>query len=417
MKTLKIKTRFSLNDISISLAMFCVVSYSLLENVSVSIPLFSWVKMPLLYMGGIFVLTQIRVWLNNILKRKYFYVLLPLLFFCVMLLFSMYINRNPDMGISPVRATVRLILYLMELFALTIVLSERGASLRMINFLFFYMLVLAIITDFFVLTGIVRFNPGKHENYLIGTKFSVSYLHMNLLVFWVMRRQRLRKSLRLPAWIIIVLSAIVLLVSIYIDCMAGVLGCVALVGLFMMMESQKYAKLLRFSSPVILLLSFIISVTFSFVAKEILNLPFVIYLLENVFGRNATLTGRLNIYLRYVERIQGHWLAGFGLGNGNAVSMTLFGYANAQNAILYWVLQVGIPTTCTMLFYMLYVFHRASLVQSKRLMEVMPLIILIYVYVILGMIEITFDMNFFLWFAMIFLLINENRENNAMELE
>ena len=410
MKALKIKTRFTLDELFVALAIFCVVSYALLEHVSVTIPLMSMIKMPLMYTGGICIMTQYKLLLNNVMKRRYFFVLLTLFIFCLMLVWSMYANRNPDIGTSPVRHTVRLILFLVELFALTIILAEKCMSMKMINCLYFYMAVLIILTDFLLLTGIVRFNPGKHESYLIGSKFTVAYLHMNFLVMWVMRRQRMKMSVRLPMRRIVILAIFMLLVSVRVNCMTGVMGCVALVGLFMLMETPRSIKLMRFSSPVILLLFFIASVLISFIAEEIVSIPFVSYLIEDILGRDPTLTGRLNIYLQYADRVKGHWLSGYGFGNGNAVSLALFRYENTQNAILQWVIQVGIPTACVLLFLMLRIFHQASFVNSKKLMEIMPLIVLVYLYVILGSVEITFNMNYIMWFAMIFMLINENRQ-------
>jgi len=409
MRSLRIRTRFSLEDILISLAMFCVVSYALLEDVSISIPIFSWFKMPMMYVGGICILCNARLLLRNVLKRRYFYILSWLFVLCAALCWSMFINRDPDIGSIPVRSTTRLIMYLLELFFLAILLAETGRSGSIINCLFFYMAVLVVLNDALLLTGLARFRSGKFENYLVGTKFSVAYLHMNFLVLWVMRRQRMRKDLRLPKWLIVILALIVLLVSVRVDCMTGVVGCVALVALFVMMESPRKIKLMRFSSPVILLLFFIGCVLASFIAEQLMSIPFVTYLVEDVLGRDTTLTGRLNIYLQYAERVKGHWLTGYGVGNANIVSLTLFRYENTQNAILQWVIQIGIPATVVMLYFLLRVFHQASQVNSKRLMEIMPLIVLVYLYVILGTVETTFSMSYILWFAMIFMLVNEDR--------
>lgn len=414
MRTLKIRTRFALSDLLISIAMFCVVSYALLEDVSVSIPLFSLVKSPLLYVGGICIISQYKLLLNNLLKRKYFYVLLTLFVLCLGLLWSMYDNRNPEIGRSPVRPTIRLILYLIELFFLVMILAEKGRSTSILNFLYFYMLILAIATDFLLLTGFIRFSSGKFENYLVGTKFSVAYLHINLLAMWVMRRQRLRMDLRLPMWKIIVLALIVLLVSIRVDCMTGVVGCVALVGLFMLMESPRQIKLLRFSSPVILLLFFIGCVLASFIAEELVSIPFVSYVVEEVLGRDSTLTGRLNIYLRYADRVQGHWLTGYGFGNVTVVPL-LFHYQNTQNGILQWVIQVGIPNTCILLFLMLRVFHQASFVTGKLLMKIMPLIVLVYIHIILGTVETTFSMSYIMWYALILMMVCEKKDTGELE--
>lgn len=417
MRTLKLRTSFSLNDLFISLAMFCVVSFAVLEHSSVAIPLASMIKMPLMYAGGICILTQAKLLLSNLLKRKYFYTLLILLVFCLGLLLTMYVNRDTRIGEDPARQTVRFILYLVELFALVIILAERGESERILKFLFRYLVVTVLVTDFLLLSGAMRFYSGRHEYYLVGTKFSVSYLHMNLLVLWVMRRQGMNRDLRLPRWLIAVLAIFVLLVAVRVDCMTGVVGCVALVVLFALLESPRRAKMLRFTSPVILLLFFFGSALVSFITEEIMSIPFVSYIVEDVLGRDSTLTGRVNIYLQYADRISGHWMTGYGFGNGNAVSVALFGYENTQNAILQWIIQVGIPGTCILLFMMMYIFHRASLVQGRKLARIMPLVVLIYVYIILGTVETTFNMKYIMWFALIFMIINEKEDApaNAMQ--
>ena len=99
--------------------------------------------------------------------------------------------------------------------------------------------------------------------------------------------------------------------------------------------------------------------------------------------------------------------SGYGLGNGNAVSTRLFGYENVQNGVLDWVLQVGVFATGALLAMIVVVFRQLSRRRGQALVPIMPLVSLIYMYIILGMIETTMDMSFFLWLAMIFLLVNE----------
>ena len=99
--------------------------------------------------------------------------------------------------------------------------------------------------------------------------------------------------------------------------------------------------------------------------------------------------------------MQGNWLWGFGYGNGNAIAQAIFGYANAQNAVLYWVLQTGVLATAGLILLFLSIFGQLS--KCARKAEIMPLAALIYVYIIMGAVETTFSMAFLMWIAVIFM--------------
>jgi len=407
MGVLRLRIKYSAQGLFLFIALFCVSTFALLEHSSISIPLISRIKLPLLYTAGICLLTQIKSILNNVFKKRYFFVFVTLGLLCVALLLTMYVNLNTRIGFSPLRNTVRLILYLVELFILMMLMAETGRGNFVLNFVFYYLLVLTILNDFLLFSRFLTFRNGKFETYIVGTKFSVVYFHMNLLTFWVMRRRSKSKNMKFPRWLIIVLAVFSIVISARIDCMTGIVGAVVLVVFLSMMESPKHRKMLRFVSPAVLLVFLIGSVVFSFVAEQILSIPVVSYLVEDVLGRDATLTGRTNIYLQYVDKVQGHWLAGFGYGNGNAAAVYLFGYENVQNAILQWVLQIGIPATVILLFLMMQIFHRVSVARFESITKAMPLIAAIYMYIILATVETTFNMSFIMWFAILFMLANE----------
>lgn len=401
---IKMRTQVRFEDLMLWMALFCISSYALLEHVSVSISAFSMVKMPLLYMGGICLIPRLGLFLSNYKKKKYFFVLLALLLLCAALMVTALVNRKPVLGSDPMRSTVRLILYMVELFALMIWISETGRADYVMKFLFRYVLVLVILTDVLFFTRVVTFYSGRHENYLIGTKFSVSYLHMDLLTLWFVRNNmRFYREGRAKPFIFWA-SLFILAVSIRVDCMTGVIGCVALFLLFMMLNTRLQRQFLRFSSPVLLVMALVFSIVFPLVAEWLVSLPFVEYLIEVVFGRDSTLTGRLGIFGVFGAKMRGHWLQGYGYGNGNVAAEWLFDVANAQNALLHWVLQAGIPVTVLLVVLMVVIFRQLE--RSPRQRQIMPLVVLVYVYIILGTVETTFSMSFILWLALIFMRVN-----------
>ena len=140
------------------------------------------------------------------------------------------------------------------------------------------------------------------------------------------------------------------------------------------------------------------------------QIPLIKYLVEEVLQRDTSITGRTNIYQMYIANLDGHWLTGYGYGNGNEVSVSLFGYENVQNGVLQWVLQVGIPATIGMIVMMIQVFRLANRCPLERRAQLMPMVALIYMYIVLGTIETTFNMAFILWFALIYMVANERQK-------
>ncbi|MBR3795258.1 MAG: O-antigen ligase family protein [Clostridia bacterium] len=401
---LRIKKRFPFRNLMLWLAMLFVFSFALLEHVSIPIPAFSLVKRPLLYAGGLCILTQVNVLLKNILKKRYFYVVLVLLIMCVTMVIATYLNPKGDAALM--RSVQRLVLYLVELFALVILLAEAGWSRRALRFLYGYLLVLTILTDTLMLTGIVRFNSGAHEHYLIGTKFTIVYLHMNLIVFWRMKCMDEKNTVYLSRWLLWGAAAMFAWLSLRVSCMTGLIGACMLIILLFWQNTGRRETVKWLSSPVNMNICLMISFVFPFVVDSIMSLSVFEYFVEELLGRNSNLTGRLNIYQVFADRMAGNWLLGYGYGSGNQMSVKLFGYANTQNVILHWILQTGVLGTTMLIALLTVIMWRVQRYRLDQTMVIRPLLALIYVYIALGTVEPTIDMSFILWFALLFMYVN-----------
>ena len=318
---------------------------------------------------------------------------------------SAHFNEDPLFGDSPARMTRRFVLFWAELFLLMVWVAETGRGEFTIRFLFWYVLILAVATDFLLLTRLIVFRSGNFETYLVGTKFTVAYLHMDLLALWFVKNKGVFHFWQRSKMLTIIVAGIIITISAYVDCMTGLLGCFVLMWLFASLNTPVQKKLLKLNSPWLLLLILTASVIFPFMVQSIVSIPAVEVFLVDVLGRNGTLTGRLNIYEVYIRQMEDHWLWGYGLGNSNAAAQVIFGYANAQNAILNWVLQSGVLVTGALVSLIIIVFRQLSKVEEP--MPIMPLVALIYVYIIMGAVETTFSMAFFLWIGLLFMCINE----------
>lgn len=404
---IRLKRHFGLSfkDLYFNIAMFCVVTFALLESASISVPIVSMIKNPIMLLGGICILTQLGFFLKVLRKKRYFFIIAMLMLMVGFLFLSAYYNKNPKIGSSPQKDTIRLCSFWVELIFLMIWTAETGKLNKLLNFVFYYMLSLTILTDLLLFTRIKTFSDGHFETYLIGTKFTVVYFHMNLMALWYVKNKGRFRSDKKARRVIYWGMPLAFITSIWVDCMSGLLGCAVLFVLLWIMEKPIQKKLLRLTSHWMLLLAMFVSVLFPFVAESILEIPFVTFVVEDILGRNTDLTGRLNIFLAYTRQMEGHWLWGFGYGNGNIVATTLFGYANAQNALLHWTLQIGVPATLCLVTLLVMIFKQFSNIQDKS--RSLPFVALIYMYIILGMVETTFSMSLFMWFGIVFLQNND----------
>ena len=408
MKRIRLPRNISLNAVFVYIALFCVSTFALLEHITVTIGAFSPIKLYLMYVGFICILTQINTISRNILKKKYFYTLLAVFVFCVLLGISMLANRGSALGM-PLYNTVRFCLYLVELFALMIVLAETGRGQAALKFLFWYTLLIVLVNDTLMFSRVITFGTVRHEGFIVGTKFSVSYLHMDLITLWLMLYDPQRRG-GIGGKVRVLLALLfIVLVTIRVNCMTGLLGCILMAILVTLLRMRRGVWMYKLASPGVLLLAIVASVVFMFLADAIVSISGIRFIVETVLNRDTSITGRTNIYEMLVTNFQGHWLQGYGYGNGNEAAVTLFGYANVQNGLMQWVFQIGIPATFGMLALFVQVFRSLKRSSKYKQMRVMPLVILIYIYIVLATIETTFNMAFIMWFALIFMLITEKQ--------
>ena len=403
---LRIKKIIDLQSLLMWVGLLCVVSFALLEHMSIPIPMFSAIKLPILYAGGVCVIPLLPALFGNIRKRRYFWIYLVLFALCAALFVSMKQNANTVIGYSPEQNTIRLVLYLLELFVLMLAFAERGMGGAAIKMVYSCVLFLVVLTDFFMFTGLLTFGTPDYPSYLVGTKFTVTYMHFNLLALWVMQQWSKDGMKSVKKWRVWTAAAVVALVAIYVDCMSGVLGSVLLAWLIVSRSgAPKITQLL--TSPWFFLICVVAATWISFVIGFFLDLPFVTIFIEDVLGRNTTLTGRVAIYQGYGEMMQSHWLLGYGYGSGSQVSYQFFGCANAQNAVLQWVLQSGVVVTALLITLFALILRQLNIGRKEVKVAVELLVVLIYVYIVLGIVEITYSMSFILFMALIFMAVND----------
>lgn len=404
---IKSPNKIALDSAMMNVAMVCITSFAMLEHASLSIPIFSLLKLPMLWLSAVCMLPQIVLILRNWNKKRYFSVLLVLLALCCVITFSTVRDDEFNASANALRPMLRLLLYLLELFIFTMYVAEHQKFKYVVNFLFWFAAILAFLNDFILFTGIIRFPTDDVELYLVGNKFSVAYLHMNLIALWYIRNNvRSFRDAQAKRFLYLMIP-VIFVVSVRVDCMTGVVGSLLLFIFYTILDTDRQRGLIMFTSPGMLLAVLIATIVFPFVISEIMKLPTVTYIVTEVLNRSDSLTGRIPAYSLFAEKMQGFWLWGAGYGNGNRAAEYLFRIANAQNAQIQWVLQCGLISIFLIDTLLLMIFRQLH--RSSMRKEITPLAVLIFVYIILGSVETTFNMNFFLWTMLILAGVNQKK--------
>ena len=337
---------------------------------------------------GLYLLSNIKV----ILQKKYFSLnFLSVLFVLCIILFA-FINRNTISDRNPFFASIVFSGYFLETLFLLEIFAEKNKIQKIISLFYNLTIITLIITDF-----LIFFVPSVYKaygEYLIGTKFQVSYLHAQLIVLFLLKNN-IKRYNQVEYWVKFLFYWVLsIFISVYVNCNTGLLANVLLgVGFIVFKNRQRI-----FSNPVLIVLFLLICCSFLFFADSILKNEYVQYFIVDVLHRDLTLTGRTNIYEQIFQVLDGHWLMGYGYGSSYEVCTDTMGYANTQNGLLNWILECGI-LVAVLIVAMLYVAFSKIKKCGKFLF---PSIICIYVYSLIASVEVTINAQFLFWILFIF---------------
>ena len=388
-------------------SMLFVFVHSLIENTGISINIPSIVSR-IMMLGGFctcFLLMNRKDIKAALRKTPYAYVLMAFFGFCVLMTVSSFVNSGRFPILNPVTYNLLFLLFLLEGICLVIYATATGRIVQVFDFWYHCVLVFVLLNDALMFSGVIRFSDGQFQTYLVGTKFDVVYSHMNLMAFFFTRMKLLRpgkKNAKLPPAMLFVFLLLNVIISIYVDCNTGMLGSLLVVGMILYFDKrEKQLRRLMASVKTFVILS-LVSMLFAYYIFWLIEQPLVQYIVVDKLGRSLTLTGRTEIYELYPSVMSGEWLWGYGIGNAYTVCWPAFGYTDVQNAILQWVLEVGFPSVILMLIFFCTII---ALCKRKRAISViMPILALVYTYLLLGTVEITLNRNFFMLMICLMLL-------------
>lgn len=355
------------------------------------------IKYGLLMTIGFAMLLNIKL----LLSHRYIKINIILLMFCLIVLISSGLSEKLVDG-----SILRGILFAGTMLEIVFLIEYLDCK-KQLNLLFctFFKLsfIYAILTDIFmfILPNLYFINKS---NYLIGNKFIVTYMHLYVLIFYY-----INNSVQIKNYSKIIMLLLIYIwtfaISIYTECSTGIIGCVIII----LLAFRKYEWYSAKKWIIILGISDTIFILFN---KFILSLPLVQHIILNVLGETLDLHGRLQIYDNVLPIINEHFWLGYGANNYYEILYSLIKAPNTQNGILNIMFQFGLLGTVIFIILM-YIFAK----KGEKIMENKGVFILITVLTIFSSIEITLNMYFFFFMALLWAnSLNKKGEKECQSL-
>ncbi len=390
------RRKFAAEEIFFSLLMLCVVPIQMLES-----PLYTLLQYLTLAACVGYMALRLRTWWKKDVA------LFAALGMGVAIILSATINAA---GFWQIREAVFYAAVISLLFPLLKLLANNGKL----------PLFLAIATAY--LAGIVLLNdalmllmPSQFYNVdgraigtmLLGNKFTVAYTHLLLTVFVALHEKR-DKTTRMRT---LAMAALSFVIALYVDCMTVALGSVVFAVLTFM--PPKARRVL--SNPYVFLGVFAACAFGVFLLPYIVSWGPVTFILEDILHRDITLTGRLDIYVELPEIFLEKPFLGFGYMN-MPVRKYLLWYANAQNALLDFLLNYGVITALglgTLCFDVISRRTKAAVNAEKT----WGIRCMLYAFVFIGIVEVVYSTTFFFLLALLYAVSALEDKTSALPQE
>ena len=353
----------------------------------VTLPYFPWyntMKYISIVIAGLYVITRGKC----VIKRKYALINLLALVFCGMLLWTSFKNRDQITSRNPFLAAIVFIaLFLMFLFFMEIMIEDNKVQ-QVLNLFYRMTLGILLVNDILVLT-FPNLYLSFGENYFIGTKFEVVYLHFLLICLYMAKAKDNRHRN-------LVFGGMLLwtfFIGVQVKCSTGLVGTAIMIILIIAINRKED----MFLSPTFYAAVQAICFGFVFFCETVLSNPMVENFIVNILGKSATMSGRTNIYIKVPMILTSHraWITGFGYATSYELGRELGGFPDTQNGILEWIWYAGIPTTIIMLVLFMVILYASKNAISGNAIKMRSLLVFLYLLTILGTVEITITKMYF----------------------
>ena len=172
------------------------------------------------------------------------------------------------------------------------------------------------------------------RRYIMENKFTIAYLHLIVILFWALK-YNFNSWKRIAFFLVLIAETI--FIDISMGCATGIIGSIMMVAFMVLYEKKVYFS----SNPVIVCVSIIVTALFPYWYTYILNSEIARVIVEDIFHKKMTLTGRTVIYSMISALLGDYYLIGYGLGTNHEICMR-YGASNIQNGLLRVVMESGL---------------------------------------------------------------------------
>lgn len=369
---------------------FCIVQIAYFDT-----PVYTLLKYIIVAITLVYVFKNVRILITTGMK-----IMIPVAGIGIGIIVSTNLNFDATYNI---RGAIYYAALIITMFAFLHILGVKGKLYNFYRAGIMYLTVVLIINDLLMVINPERFY-GVYGTmigtFILGNKFNVAYAHLLLAILNGLKK----KENQVKRYNICLIVAA--LIALYVQCKTVFLACVLLIILTIVPQTIKNAL----AKPTVFAVAFIASALIIGILTVIISWKPITYLIVEVLHKDLTLTGRLNIYRYLLGIISVKKWFGYGYMNTTMLDKTIW-YANAQNGLWDFILNYGLVTAVFLFIMCLVVFVNANRDYKKvpEKINVAILIAVVYSYLFMGIVEICFSIQFFLYFA----LLNGNLANDT----
>lgn len=358
------------------------------------IPIWNYIRYFIIIVIFIYIIFKYR--LNYLKKYRNFNAVFFV--FCIIGLITTFFN-NKLIEKNIVYSGIMYFLSLFELLFIVEIFVENEQEIKIVRNLSFYSIV------YFSLACISIFAPNyiiRYKDYLVGSKFDVTYLGIISIEFTYLYYNIKKKNNKIIIYIMIIFN---LIISLYVRCYTATIG---ILTFFIVDCIIKFTKRKPSNSFMIFLIA--LSFVNIFVYEKIINYS-PIFNLITVIEKNDTLLSRAWIYNSTLDTLSGKLLFGYGYGTSYEVLSKFGGIPDTQNALLELIFYYGIIGFIPALI----LFNMTFSIKMDR--KYLTLYCYFIAFIIMGAIEITYDLTFFSIIIMAYIFAKKNQYKGINKYE
>lgn len=330
-------------------------------------------------------------------KRKQLFNCSLILASCV-LLSALVVAIRGTYAFRDILDSVLYVLTFYDLYTFAGLCKCKGCSHKLVSSMYRINFVYCVLTVISVAIVGVE-NNSNTVAYLFGNKFTSAYLFILLVALYGASHEMSKKRNKVTLYAIFVFS---IAFSLYMDCVTATVTLVVLLVFCLIPEKTKQLIVNEKYVVIALIMSGVIVIWI----ERILKINFVNQIVFQYFEKSYTVTGRLEIYGKYLGIVI---LSSFWVGHGysNSVMKNLTGvYANAQNGLLEMFVSFGFLGVVALVYTVYYCYKK-----SEKGIQVFYLSLVVYGMIIAAVFETS--LNWFFMLGICLIRWNCNLEENS----